>query len=175
MSMATMHGDEAGAGDAARRPERAAGQPGAEAGLLETCFGPVALDPAQQIRFKGGLPGFPEHEQFQLEVLPSLNSDLFLLQSLDDREVAFIVMPLPESAGIIAREDIAEVSRQLGIAAGDLLMLAIVTIQRNDDGVRRHVNLRAPLFVDVNRRTGAQVVLANPDYPVRFPLPPTAN
>jgi flagellar assembly factor FliW len=33
-----------------------------------------------------------------------------------------------------------------------------------------YVNLRAPLFIDVKRRRGAQVVLKNPAYAVRHPL-----
>ena len=139
---------------------------------IVTRFGPVTINPENQVTFKGGLPGFPSLETYQLDAIPGVPGDLLLLQALDDADIGFIVMTVPQSAGVIAAAEIGDVCRKLNIAAGDLLLLSVVSLQPGADGkgVRKFANLRAPLFIDVRNRRGAQVVLANPDYPLRFDL-----
>ena len=138
--------------------------------LLETRFGPIQIDSDQQITFRGGLPGFPEQELYQLNKLAEIDTDLLLLQAVDSREVAFFVMSVDQPSTVLRSEDIGVASRNLDIAAGDLLLLLVVTFKRTADGFEKHVNLRAPIFVDVRSRSGTQVVLHNSDYPLRFPL-----
>jgi len=141
---------------------------------LETRFGPVLRDPDREIRFRGGLPGFPKIERFQLDPIPGIASELLILQAVEAVEIGFITMPLADDVPVIRAADLAEVARMLDIAQGELLVLAIVTLVPTPAGVEKHVNLRAPLFVDVRRRIGAQVVLANADYPLRHRVPPVA-
>ncbi len=136
--------------------------------LLETRFGPVPFDPDRQIRFRGGLPGFPAVEWFQLDPIPGLTSELMILQAIDARNVGFITMPLPDDVPVLRDADLAEVSRMLEIAPGERLILAIVTLASGGDGVEKYLNLRAPLFIDTRRKVGAQVVLADPRYPLRY-------
>ena len=140
------------------------------AGTLATRFGPVPLDPDRQIRFRGGLPGFPEVEHFQLDPIPDLASDFMLLQAVGVPDIGFIVVILPDDVPVIRRQDIEDVRTMLDIAAGELMVLAVVTLVRGSGGIDKVVNLRAPLFVDARRKVGAQVVLANPAYPLRHPL-----
>lgn len=141
---------------------------GAEAGAtIATRFGPVPLDPDRQIRFRGGLPGFPTVETFQLEPLPGLESELLLMQAVDTPEIGFITLPLPADMPILRDPDIKDVSRMLDIDEGELMILAIVTLAAGQAGIDTFVNLRAPLFVDVRRKVGAQVVLGDPSYPLR--------
>ncbi len=140
------------------------------AGALDTRFGPVPLDPDRQIRFRGGLPGFPEVEHFQLDPIPDLASDFMLLQAVGVADIGFIVVILPDDVPVIRRQDIEDVRAMLDIEAGELMVLAVVTLVRTRNGIDKVVNLRAPLFVDARRKVGAQVVLANPAYPLRHPL-----
>ena len=137
---------------------------------LATRFGPVPLDPGRQIRFRGGLPGFPEAEHFQLDPIPDLASDFMLLQAIGLPDIGFIVVVLPDDVPVIRRQDIEDVRAMLDIGLGELMVLAVVTLVRTGDGIDKVVNLRAPLFVDARRKLGAQVVLANPAYPLRHPL-----
>lgn len=141
---------------------------------LVTRFGPVPRDPDREIRFRGGLPGFPKVERFQLDPIPGVAGDLLILQAIEAAEVGFITMPLAEDVPVIRAAEIGEVARMLDIAAGELLVLAIVTLVPTAAGVEKHINLRAPLFVDVRRRIGAQVVLANAAYPLRYRVAPAA-
>lgn len=140
------------------------------ADVLATRFGPVPLDSGRQFRFRGGLPGFPEAEHFQLDPIPDLDSDFMLLQAVGVPDTGFIVVVLPDDVPVIRRQDIDDVRAMLDIACGELMVLAVVTLVPTENGVEKVVNLRAPLFVDVRRKVGAQVVLSNPAYPLRHPL-----
>lgn len=148
----------------------AAGAGPAAGGSLATRFGPVPLDPGRQIRFRGGLPGFPSVETFQLEPLPGLESELMLLQAVDAPDIGFITLPLPLDMPVLRPNDIAEVARMLDIEAGELMILAIVTLASGASGFEAFLNLRAPVFIDVRRKVGAQVVLGDPSYPLRHRL-----
>lgn len=135
---------------------------------LVTRFGPVPLDPDRQVRFRGGLPGFPRIERFQLEPLPGLESELMLLQAIEVPDIGFITLPLPvEDMCVLRSSDVADVTRMLDIDLGELMILAIVTLAQGAAGIETFLNLRAPLFVDVRRRMGTQVVLGDPSYPLR--------
>lgn len=146
------------------------GMPPEPVEFLQTRFGPVPLNSEQQISFKGGLPGFPNVELFQLNQIPGVSSELLLLQAVDEPELGFIVFSLPSTVPVIAPKDIGDVCQTLKISAGDLLLLVMVTLRTSDEGVKKFANIRAPLFVDVRRRVGAQVVLASNEYSLRLPL-----
>ena len=143
--------------------------------VLETRFGPVPLDPDRQIRFRGGLPGFPEVEWFQLDPIPGLDSELLILQAVDAPGIGFITLPLPDDIPVLREGDLAGVSEMLDIAPGELMILAIVTLAATHDGIEKYLNLRAPLFIDARRKIGAQVVLADASYPLRYRLEPTTG
>ena len=162
MALSSM---ESGANEAAMPPDLNAG-----AETVETRFGPIALDPKQQLTFRGGLPGFPYAERLQLSQIPGIESELLLLHGIEPDEPSFVVMPLPQTAPVIADSDVAAVCRSLDIAAGDLLLLAIVTMTMTTQGVKKFANLRAPLFIDVQNRIGAQMVLTNTSYSLRYEL-----
>jgi flagellar assembly factor FliW len=147
---------------------------GGHDGVLATRFGPVPLDPDRQVRFRGGLPGFPSIERFQLEPLPGLESELMLLQAIEAPEIGFITLPLPIDMPVLRATDVADVARLLDIEPGELMILAIVTLAQGAAGVETSLNLRAPLFIDVRRRVGAQVVLGDPSYPLRHRINTTA-
>lgn len=139
-------------------------------GTLETRFGPVPLDPDRQIRFRGGLPGFPTVEWFQLDPIPGVESDLLLLQAVDAPGIGFITLPLPDDIPVLRQTDLVDVSTMLDIAPGELMILAIVTLTTGHAEIEKFLNLRAPLFIDIRRKLGAQVVLADANYPLRYRL-----
>lgn len=158
-----------------QQPSQRQGEPRMPVGdELQTRFGTVPRDADREIRFRGGLPGFPKLERFQLDPIPGIASELMVLQAVEAAEVGFITMPLSDEAPVIREADIAEVARMLDIERGELLILATVTLVPTPSGVEKHINLRAPLFIDVRRKVGAQVVLANADYPLRYRVPPEA-
>lgn len=100
--------------------------------LLATRLGPIPADRERQLQFRGGLPGFPEHEGYQLDPVGDEAPDLMLLHAIDDGNIAFFVTPIPQAVPVIRTEDIGEVCATLDIAAGDLLLLSIVTFKRRE-------------------------------------------
>jgi flagellar assembly factor FliW len=155
----------AGVGDSVAAP--AVTEAAAPRDALMTRFGPLPVDADRQIRFRGGLPGFPQIERFQLEPLPGIETELMLLQAVDAEEIGFITLPLPADQSVLRPTDVAAAGRMLDIEPGELLVLAIVTLAETDKGIEKFLNLRAPLFIDARRKIGAQVVLADPSYPMR--------
>lgn len=142
-----------------------------DAVVLDTRFGRLAFDPNQSIEFPRGLLGFPAHRNFALTSLPDLRLQQFmLLQSLTDSNLSFLVLPVTDSSGPIAPEDIAAAQEELDISPGNVAVVLIVSIRRVGGDTQISVNLRAPVLMDAGRRSGAQVVLTNGDYPVRHVL-----
>jgi flagellar assembly factor FliW len=138
---------------------------------LLTRFGPLALDPERVILFPHGLLGFGGRHRYMLAEIPGATAAFKLLQSIDDAELSFVVLPLDVTDGPIGRPDLAAASRALTIEDTALAVLAIVTLRAETAQLDCTVNLRAPLLVDTARRLGYQHVLPDDAYALRHPLP----
>ena len=123
------------------------------------------------LEFPGGIVGFEDKNKF---VLFSLNESLFLLQSVDNPYIGFVVID-PLLLNPSYEVDLAAEERALLKLEGDEqpVILAIVTLDTN--GNPYTANLRAPLAINVAKRLGVQVVLQDAQYPVRFPIPSTVE
>lgn len=143
----------------------------ADAIVVDTRFGRFGFDPAQTIEFARGLMGFPGQKSFGLTALPDPRFNQFmLLQSLTDAGLSFLVLPATSGAGPIAPEDLEAEREALEIPPENLAVVLIVSIRKVGGETQISVNLRAPVFLDAGRRTGAQVVLTNGNYPIRHVL-----
>lgn len=143
----------------------------AEAPPIVTRFGALARDPERIIVFPRGVLGFADRHRYMLAEIPGTDALFKRLQSIDDGELGFIVLPLDPSEGPIASPDLAAARKALAIEETALAVLAIVTLRPDPERVDFTVNLRAPLLLDTGRRLGYQHVLANDAYPLRHPLP----
>ena len=143
-------------------------------GMTETIksrFGEIMIDKSKTVVFSNGLLGMPDKLQFVLTQFPSEKMQQFtLLQSMDDKNLAFITLPLNIDNPILTYNDIHSTCRELQIAEADLALLLIVSVHRSPDQVRLSVNARAPLFIDANRRIGIQHVFQNDLYKVQHML-----
>lgn len=120
-------------------------------------------DTEQVLRFRDGIPGFPEHENFMLVRLAE-GSPFQQLQSLDDEDMSLIVcvpwLFFPDYAPELSPLEQAE----LGIEElEDAVVFCSVTLE--DEEI--FVNLLGPFVVNANTREGRQLVLAGSEYPVR--------
>jgi flagellar assembly factor FliW len=120
------------------------------------------------LEFVAPLPGFPAHRRFVLEELEP-GGPVRSLRSLDDPRVRFLVIPPGQFFPDYAPELSDDWAATLDLAvADDALLLVIV----NPGGglAEATVNLLAPVVVNVVTRRAAQVLLADPDLPLRAPL-----
>jgi flagellar assembly factor FliW len=144
--------------------------PPCEERVATTRFGTVAYREEAVLDFPKGLPGFAANRRFLFARVPRVSGPFHLLHGLDGDAVDLLVAPLDGLDAGVAAADVDAARRALAIPTGDLLVLCVVTLPARGSGGAPRVNLRAPILVDVARRTAAQVVLANPGYPFREPL-----
>jgi len=144
--------------------------------LQTTRFGPIDVDVDELVTFEDGLPGFPDERRMALigaGALPGATASeghhtLFWLQDVDDPDLAFLTI-VPWT--VYPDYDI-EVDADTfdGADADDVSILTIVTVRREDGGVRLTSNLLAPIAIDVRRRVGHQLILNDPRWSITTPL-----
>jgi flagellar assembly factor FliW len=120
-----------------------------------------------ELTMAGGLAGFPDAERYALVEVPEA-SPLFLLRSLDQPGLEFVVAPpavfFPDYAPEL---DDASAARLELTDAEDALLLVVLTVT---GGVEKATaNLLAPVVINQRTRSAAQVVVQG-DWPLRAPL-----
>lgn len=141
-----------------------------------TRFGSIDVDDDELVVFDDGLPGFPGERRMALIGAGGLpgatptdgHHSLFWLQDADDPELAFLTI-VPWTAYPDYDIEIDE-SALDGASDDDVSILTIVTVRREDGGVRLTTNLLAPIAIDVRRRIGHQVILNDPRWSITTPL-----
>jgi len=138
---------------------------------IDTRFGQIALVERQILEFPSGMPGFEQARRFVLIDLESPRfSPFLLLQGIDGGTPSVAVLPRDIRCEIYRTGDLSDAARTLGIAFEDCGLLLVSTIRRTDAEVAVTVNLRAPIFVDLRRRSAWQKVLPNDRYAIRHRL-----
>ncbi|MEO5339750.1 MAG: flagellar assembly protein FliW [Magnetococcus sp. MYC-9] len=134
-----------------------------------TRFGSLTYSEEELIHLKDGLMGFPVSKRFLLFPY-SENSAFFWLQSVDEAEVAFIVVnPFEFFANLdftISDED----TQSIGLLRGeDVEVFSLVNVPDGQPEAVR-TNLAAPVVVNICNRQGKQVLLK--EFSPRQPLIP---
>ena len=138
---------------------------------IQSRFGEIAVDTSKMLLFPRGLLGMPDKSRFAVVNFPSEKMQQFaLLQSLDDKSLSFITLPILIDNPIIAAKDIKTVCHDLQIAEADLALLLIVSVHRLPTEVKLSVNARAPVFIDAMRKVGVQYVFQHDQYKVQHML-----
>jgi flagellar assembly factor FliW len=145
-----------------------------------TRFGTIEIDDDELVVFDDGLPGFRGRRTMVLlggGEMPGGEAggdaggghhSLFWLQDVSDPELAFMtIVPWAAYPEYDIDIDPSEVD---GAQVDDLCVLNIVTVRREDGGVRLTSNLLAPVVINTASRKGKQVILQNQDWPVQAPL-----
>jgi len=138
---------------------------------IHSRFGEITVDIGKTLQFPRGLLGMADKSRFVLANFPSEKMQQFtLLQSLDDKTLSFITLPVVLDNPILARSDIREACQELQIAEPNVAILLIVSVHRRPTEVKLSVNARAPLFIDSARKLGMQHVFQNDTYKVQHML-----
>nr|WP_297705598.1 flagellar assembly protein FliW [uncultured Butyrivibrio sp.] len=138
--------------------------------LTTRVFGEVEIDDSKIISFPNGIIGFPDLKKFTLiHDEDSGTNTIQWLQSIDEPTFAMPVMdPLfvcPEYKPAVDEN----ITNDIGnIEEDDLLVLVTVTVPK--DLKLMTANLMGPFIINVKECKGAQTIVENDDYPVKFPI-----
>ena len=128
--------------------------------------GAIEVDAADVLEFEP-LPGFPNRRRFVL-MEHGDRSELAWLVSLDDADLAFVVTNpwtfFPSYDPPVAMEHLAALEIEKREEAE---ILCLVTL----DGTTIHLNLLAPLLINVSTRKALQVVTDDRRYSTRMRIP----
>ncbi len=128
-------------------------------------LGPISVGTDQMITFERGLLGFPECRQFVLA--PAMRDGMYWLQSMEHGSLTFLVVdPFMFFDDYTVDLPDTEVRELAARHADEVAVLAIVTLP-NDGATPCTANLQGPLALHLGRGVGRQIVLGDPEIPVR--------
>lgn len=132
-------------------------------------FGKIPIQEDKVITFPRGILGFAKNKQYIL--FPhSEGSPFFWLQSVEDGELAFVVMN-PRLVKADYSVDVDEnVMNELDVKQeAELEVVCIVTIPRQDP---KHmtINLLGPIIINAQSRCAVQVICDSQSYSHRYPV-----
>jgi flagellar assembly factor FliW len=134
--------------------------------LIETkFFGEIEISDKDIIFFEEGIPGFTDMHRFAV-INDSTNIAISYMQSLDDKNVCFILIPpifvdndydIEISKGTVEKLEIQ--------APEDVKLYAIMTLHDNFKDAT--ANLKAPLVINIKNNKGIQEILDDERYSIR--------
>ena len=137
--------------------------------LVETKdFGPLNINEDDIIFFPTGIYGFEELHKFVILTDP-VNKWIIYLQSLENAEFRFLMLDpysFFEKYNPIISEDVLNSINPY--KREDIVLFSIVVIPSNTS--ESTVNLKSPILINFNNKTGMQIILENKDYNVATKL-----
>lgn len=132
-------------------------------------FGPLDIDAQDVFDMKDGLLGFNDICRYALITRQEDDVTLRWFQAVDTTHPCFVVFdPLELIDGYQPEIERADL-QALGCSNPDELSYLVIAVVPEDVS-KTTVNLKSPIVLNRRNQTARQVVLANPDYPIRFPL-----
>jgi flagellar assembly factor FliW len=132
-------------------------------------FGEIDLDEDKIICFKNGIFGFEEYKEFTLlyDDEGGERQDVSWLQSLNEPALAIpVVNPFVVKLDYNPEVD-DELLKPLGsLTEENIVVLISITVPEQVE--RISANLKAPFIINSDERKGAQVVVENTDYEVKY-------
>jgi flagellar assembly factor FliW len=135
---------------------------------IQTRFGEVEYDPSHVLHFPEGLVGLDQLKNFL--VMPNKKQGpLFWIQCVDEPDFAFVVTdPTNFFLDYLVAPDDRE-REKLGIdGEGECFVLVIVSISEDKEIT---LNLSGPILYAPATNRALQVILEDPRYDTRTPLP----
>ena len=132
-------------------------------------FGKIEVSDRQKIHFEEGILGFDDIHYFFLIDYPDGSSPVYLLQSEEYREIAFVIIytkiVIPDYQLIVDEKELSKIDL---IDKNDILYFSIVTIYDNPENST--INLLGPLVINKKNRKAKQMISLCDQYSVRHPL-----
>jgi flagellar assembly factor FliW len=128
-----------------------------------TRFGDILIEPDRIIHFPDGLLGFPDQKSYIIQQHKP-GSFFYWLQSVTLPYLAFVIInPFLGEKDYLKELSPADQEYFIGIDDGRTLALALVTI-KPESVPPLTMNLVGPVIIDLESRTGRQVVLSTTRY-----------
>ncbi|HAN51051.1 MAG TPA: flagellar assembly protein FliW [Lachnospiraceae bacterium] len=135
-------------------------------------FGDIDIAEDKIIHMESGIVGFPDLKQFTLIFDKEKGDDhdtIMWFQSLDEPQFAMpVLVPtsiLPEYNPIVNDELLAPLGE-----LNDDNLYCLVTVKVPSDLTKMTINQKAPIIINTDTMKGAQLIVENEDYEVRFPI-----
>lgn len=132
-------------------------------------FGEKDLPDEKIITLEKGLLGFDQYRKYTIlyDCEKEGGTNISWFQSVDEPSLA-----LPVINPLIVKEDYnPTVEDELLVGLGDLNddnLVILITMTVPTDLEKMTVNLKAPIIINADTRKGAQVIVENQDYEVRY-------
>lgn len=133
--------------------------------IQSTRFGPMEVSEESIITFPKGLIGFPDASKF---VMFDHKPPFAWLHSTEDASLAFVVI---DGSQFLSQFELNPPHNEPEMDLkddDDYAILVVVTVR--GDPTLTTANIKAPLFVNLRNRRGAQVIYDDPNFPTRFAL-----
>jgi flagellar assembly factor FliW len=140
-------------------------------------FGTLVVEPSRIIEFPRGLVGFEDCKRFTLFHPEGETPSYFILQSLDDAELAFhiadpaqfgfnheIVLSDEEAADLALTDSDRNVVNSVANPVAHLVVVVMLSKGGAGQPVRAHLN--GPLIINLDTRRGLQHLFARLDFNV---------
>ncbi len=132
-------------------------------------FGEIDLDDSKVLYFENGILGFEDYKEFTLlyDDEGDERPDISWLQSMDEPALAIpVVNPF-----LVKPDYNPQVDDELLKPLGDLVeentvVLLSVTVPQQLEKIS--ANLKAPFIINSDERKGAQIVVENQDYEIKY-------
>lgn len=131
-------------------------------------FGTIDIDEVDLIQFPAGIIGFPGEHHFVM-VQTRENALVGWLQSVTSPWFALPVVSLDVLEIDMANFDLRDIAKQAGLS-GREEVLAVMAVLNVSALAGATVNLMAPIVVDSENRTGAQILLDAVKYSTQEPF-----
>ncbi|MBP9693247.1 MAG: flagellar assembly protein FliW [Alphaproteobacteria bacterium] len=139
--------------------------------MMETKFGSVMVNPAQQMEMQNGPIGFEAPQDYILTKIEQDKKGIYLLlQSIDEKDRAFILLPIDPLSHGYEISDIVAACNTLDIASENARWFVIVNMNNAFGQPEIFANFMAPIIMDMTAKKGWQHVFANPHYEVKKKL-----
>lgn len=130
-------------------------------------FGRLDVEDSSILEFRAPILGFEQLKRFVLLSDDEAGPDLMWLQSIDDPDVAFVLI---DPASIVGLVYVPEVSREVSylLELDEEPAVRVIAVVP-DDFKKATVNLKSPVIINQNKKLAAQIIL-DADYPIRMRL-----
>ncbi len=132
-------------------------------------FGEVDLDDNKVIHFENGIFGFEDYKKYTIlyDEEDGEKPDISWLQSLDEPALAIpVINPLMAIPDYNPQVDDEYLNPLGDLTEENIVVLVSITVPENVE--KMTANMKAPFIINSDDRKGAQVVVENLEYEIKF-------